>query len=107
MIRRPPRSTLFPYTTLFRSYGYQTWIGPMPGTFQASGFQGQKISVAREHCLVGVRLSHAFGLDSRPSDGPAADPASYGFATEFHAKEWNAMYKAVAGHLGKCKVRLA
>src|SRR3712207_8979310 len=23
MIRRPPRSTLFPYTTLFRSYVYQ------------------------------------------------------------------------------------
>src|SRR5439155_17164596 len=23
MIRRPPRSTLFPYTTLFRSYGAQ------------------------------------------------------------------------------------
>src|SRR5205809_7465479 len=23
MIRRPPRSTLFPYTTLFRSLGYQ------------------------------------------------------------------------------------
>src|SRR5437016_10435181 len=22
MIRRPPRSTLFPYTTLFRSWGY-------------------------------------------------------------------------------------
>src|SRR5256885_6134508 len=26
MIRRPPRSTLFPYTTLFRS-----WIGTIPG----------------------------------------------------------------------------
>src|SRR5258708_21708518 len=26
MIRRPPRSTLFPYTTLFRSYGAKrTW----------------------------------------------------------------------------------
>src|SRR3712207_7772112 len=25
MIRRPPRSTLFPYTTLFRSYGAITW----------------------------------------------------------------------------------
>src|SRR3712207_7838431 len=25
MIRRPPRSTLFPYTTLFRSYGF---LGP-------------------------------------------------------------------------------
>src|SRR3712207_8927747 len=24
MIRRPPRSTLFPYTTLFRSMGYPT-----------------------------------------------------------------------------------
>src|SRR5690349_23221299 len=24
MIRRPPRSTLFPYTTLFRSYGWST-----------------------------------------------------------------------------------
>src|SRR3712207_8800825 len=25
MIRRPPRSTLFPYTTLFRSYMLQSW----------------------------------------------------------------------------------
>src|SRR5256885_9595793 len=25
MIRRPPRSTLFPYTTLFRSLGRATW----------------------------------------------------------------------------------
>src|SRR3712207_9004063 len=25
MIRRPPRSTLFPYTTLFRSYGVSIW----------------------------------------------------------------------------------
>src|SRR2546430_11915284 len=25
MIRRPPRSTLFPYTTLFRSPGAATW----------------------------------------------------------------------------------
>src|SRR5947209_14295584 len=32
MIRRPPRSTLFPYTTLFRSVG--NWCrkkGPIPG----------------------------------------------------------------------------
>src|ERR1041385_7156016 len=25
MIRRPPRSTLFPYTTLFRSHGTKGW----------------------------------------------------------------------------------
>src|SRR5258707_10646227 len=31
MIRRPPRSTLFPYTTLFRSYGSVVFIsGNMP-----------------------------------------------------------------------------
>src|SRR3712207_8686947 len=28
MIRRPPRSTLFPYTTLFRSYGAVLVTGP-------------------------------------------------------------------------------
>src|SRR3712207_8999227 len=27
MIRRPPRSTLFPYTTLFRSTGLCAWMG--------------------------------------------------------------------------------
>src|SRR3712207_8141148 len=31
MIRRPPRSTLFPYTTLFRSYsGGSAWRPPAP-----------------------------------------------------------------------------
>src|SRR5689334_24039468 len=26
MLRRPPRSTLFPYTTLFRSYAVHGWL---------------------------------------------------------------------------------
>src|SRR2546425_5720203 len=30
MIRRPPRSTLFPYTTLFRSLADQLWPGEEP-----------------------------------------------------------------------------
>src|SRR5437588_5006909 len=30
MIRRPPRSTLFPYTTLFRSDGVRVCAQPMP-----------------------------------------------------------------------------
>src|SRR2546425_8356905 len=37
MIRRPPRSTLFPYTTLFRSVGAQMYYDrthrDIPGTF--------------------------------------------------------------------------
>src|SRR5688572_31200815 len=32
MIRRPPRSTLFPYTTLFRSRLAETFMGKQPGT---------------------------------------------------------------------------
>src|SRR3712207_6937552 len=31
MIRRPPRSTLFPYTTLFRSRGARRLLRPGPG----------------------------------------------------------------------------
>src|SRR3989449_3232962 len=37
MIRRPPRSTLFPYTTLFRSRGVDfepTVVGPLPQVLQ-------------------------------------------------------------------------
>src|SRR3712207_6998916 len=34
MIRRPPRSTLFPYTTLFRS---RRWARPRPGPSQPMG----------------------------------------------------------------------
>src|SRR5438270_6678073 len=32
MIRRPPRSTLFPYTTLFRSIFIPTWMVFIPPT---------------------------------------------------------------------------
>src|SRR3712207_7951489 len=34
MIRRPPRSTLFPYTTLFRSDVGRPVIAAIPGTLQ-------------------------------------------------------------------------
>lgn len=83
-------------------YAYQWWSGPTPGSYQASGFQGQKISVSPDHCLTGVRLSHAFGVDTRPGDGAPTDPDAYGFGTEFAAEEWNAMYRAVAETLGTC-----
>src|SRR3712207_8544754 len=37
MIRRPPRSTLFPYTTLFRSAGKTTLFRLIMGLDQADG----------------------------------------------------------------------
>src|SRR2546430_7762398 len=41
MIRRPPRSTLFPYTTLFRSVS-------LSGTLMALAFAGQCLALWKE-----------------------------------------------------------
>src|SRR5437588_7874382 len=58
MIRRPPRSTLFPYTTLFRSPAFVFWIGraatlPLPlkptGVGWAFSQPRQKSSRSEEH----------------------------------------------------------
>lgn len=84
-------------------YAWQWWSGPLPASYEASGFQGQKISVAPAACLTGVRLSHTLGGDLRPGDGDPADPASYGFAIESGGAEWAAVYRAVARHLGGCR----
>src|SRR5258707_7935035 len=46
MIRRPPRSTLFPYTTLFRSLGGDEAAGD-PG--EAEARQTDQASVDQEH----------------------------------------------------------
>src|SRR5260370_14778335 len=53
MIRRPPRSTLFPYTTLFRSVMY--WI-VLPAAFSAFRHRpsNELIAVAIHICLIGL-----------------------------------------------------
>src|SRR5256885_12455543 len=67
MIRRPPRSTLFPYTTLFRSVG-----GPVDGNAISPGY------VSAMHRLASVRdpvnLGHTLQLSdtiviNSPIDG--------------------------------------
>src|SRR3989442_3493866 len=45
MIRRPPRSTLFPYTTLFRSTGYEMQIHDSPGRPPSKGGPGSLYDV--------------------------------------------------------------
>ena len=84
-------------------YAFQWWAGPTRGSYEASGFQGQKITVSPAHCLTGVRLSHTLGGNLRPGGGDPADPASYGFEVEMGGGEWSAVYRAVAKHLGTCK----
>ena len=85
-----------------RQYAYQWWYAGLPGSFEASGFEGQKISVAPAECVVGVRLAHTLGATLRPGGGDPASPDSYGFAVEMGGAEWTAVYKAVAKRLGGC-----
>src|SRR5689334_23779277 len=50
MIRRPPRSTLFPYTTLFRSFRRLLNIVPQNGMIVVNGDDPNSVEVARD-CL--------------------------------------------------------
>src|SRR2546427_8973578 len=52
MIRRPPRSTLFPYTTLFRS-------GELERDLQAQGFAS--LTFVRPGLISGPRTEHRAG----------------------------------------------
>src|SRR5258708_29730288 len=50
MIRRPPRSTLFPYTTLFRSvFASFLEVSPTAGAREATGIAALKARRSEEH----------------------------------------------------------
>jgi hypothetical protein len=51
MIRRPPRSTLFPYTTLFRS-GLTVWEYGPTSDFAGMKVDGQKVTIGGMCTLV-------------------------------------------------------
>src|SRR5256885_9567119 len=57
MIRRPPRSTLFPYTTLFRS-GLGFWLGRVARVLGGRG-RGRGGLLGREPSDVGLRAPRA------------------------------------------------
>src|SRR2546425_10251551 len=66
MIRRPPRSTLFPYTTLFRSRG---GVGFDPGSHEAD-LQGERlVGVAATILLPYARQLLAVPLERGPQLG--------------------------------------
>src|SRR5690242_21547315 len=51
MLRRPPRSTLFPYTTLFRSWSAPAWTGwrPRASSARATRVLSRRGSRSEEH----------------------------------------------------------
>src|SRR5256885_9656043 len=49
MIRRPPRSTLFPYTTLFRSKRRSNSSGSIRSSVSSSGAESSGLGRSEEH----------------------------------------------------------
>src|SRR2546427_9976539 len=97
MIRRPPRSTLFPYTTLFRSHGRQDQgAGPMGKAAQSGGHgvQGKGMDcqlpiLIQEGSAPECRLYPNRTILARPKTrdteegpGPAAPPRTEGVRSE-------------------------
>src|SRR2546430_14385860 len=86
MIRRPPRSTLFPYTTLFRSYGAEAvhpWLAlasvrarltPQARTgFRAAAEKGllkilSKMGISTLSSYCGAQIFEALGLGAEVID---------------------------------------
>src|SRR2546425_4038464 len=54
MIRRPPRSTLFPYTTLFRSMSHQAAAGDYDAMKKTFGFSLRIVSFITLPAAVGL-----------------------------------------------------
>src|SRR5438270_10056908 len=74
MIRRPPRSTLFPYTTLFRSVG------------------GLPEAAARRREVDGVGVAGVGG----DADGPAAHRAGAGDLTDRKSTRLNSSHSQIS-----------
>src|SRR3989449_8174155 len=83
MIRRPPRSTLFPYTTLFRSKGtrviagddafklYDTYGFPIDLTQLIAAERGQTVDVAGFERELGKQRTRSQEALERSRAGPA------------------------------------
>src|SRR3712207_7264520 len=61
MIRRPPRSTLFPYTTLFRSSMRIVWLSLFIGFLWVSTAFGQRDAPVWESYLPSFSIYHDGG----------------------------------------------
>src|SRR3712207_8963431 len=71
MIRRPPRSTLFPYTTLYRSQLPAAALGPEAGERGVRAVDGDAELAAERVLELRARVGHEVGVlvvRDRPAD---------------------------------------
>src|SRR3712207_7270574 len=87
MIRRPPRSTLFPYTTLFRSFGADVLVTTV--------LEDGRVRLAREDLLTGRAR---WTVLSRPypgevgQRGPQVEPRQDRKSTRLNSSHANISY---------------
>src|SRR3712207_7047758 len=83
MIRRPPRSTLFPYTTLFRSRSDRAGGARVPR--RALSRAGRRAAARR--ALLPLRALARLALHRRRAPGPARHVAAGRRRSEEHTSE--------------------
>src|SRR5256885_13449618 len=91
MIRRPPRSTLFPYTTLFRSLfavGYVTVVRSLVGTVQLTEANGRLNATAAAAGVLGPLCAGMVAAWTGPAAAVGVNAASFGVSrSEEHTSE--------------------
>src|SRR3989442_11541598 len=86
MIRRPPRSTLFPYTTLFRSVARGAWAGVAASVVTAVVIEVLfQITPGQRETLEGVTMLLATAV---------LFYVSYWLVSKIEAAKWNAYVKS-------------
>src|SRR5438093_2955153 len=76
MIRRPPRSTLFPYTTLFRSHRHRSFFATVDKRKIERGWQAKRAAVFSE----GLRSGSECGEKRRQNATRREDEHAQGLA---------------------------
>src|SRR3712207_7450654 len=79
MIRRPPRSTLFPYTTLFRSSGRAT-LGGSEGGSESGSEGGSRTSIGEPLSISPTRTKSAVVIRDRKSTRLNSSHANISYA---------------------------
>src|SRR5256885_2751949 len=83
MIRRPPRSTLFPYTTLFRSFGDEARIPHPASRLPEVPLRSEHERLAREKAVLG------FFISGHPLDRYRAEVELFGTRTTATLGQWS------------------
>src|SRR5258707_5877195 len=68
MIRRPPRSTLFPYTTLFRSLVRVDDLRDLPAALVRALQAGAPVERVYDECLAGFTAGHDVRSEEHTSE---------------------------------------